>query len=536
MHDSRERVNLSRIGPALAAGLDRLLTRVTAGLTPGDLRDLARDDPPRQPNPRLRVHQESFWFHIKPAYYHEAATRLTHTFRLGLLSTYLFVVEIVTGVLLMIFYAPTPERAYGDILNIASRVPFGQLIRDLHRLAAEAMVIAVALHMLRTFLTGSYKKPRQFTWVTGVVLLLATLLLSFSGYLLPYDQLAYWAVTIGSSMADKIPPAGLGNVVKLLLLGAPSVGPATLLRFYLLHVLFLPLIVIFVFFIHYYKVVHFGISLPASEEEIGQDTARRAPAARRRAYLPDILTDEVAVLALATLALLALLAFQVYPGAPLEHHANPLKTPTHTEAPWYFLWVQGLLKLGNATLMGVLLPSALFLLLFLLPYIDHNPSRRAADRRLAVYLAMLLSASLVVLTWMGTPQYGVQLAPAEAVAQRVLPEEGGGLVSSLSWEDLQPGDWDTRTYPLSTASHQLRQALAQLAQWIDAEHARAAAAGEEGLPAGYAKLAIEQWQPAMRKVTLRVFWQAGDGQWQALERVGFVARAAAGAGHAGRQP
>jgi hypothetical protein len=137
---------------------------------------------------------------------------------------------------------------------------------------------------------------------------------------------------------------------------------------------------------------------------------------------------------------------------------------------------------------------------------------------------------------MGTPQYGVQLAPAEAVAQRVLPEEGAGLVSSLSWEDLQPGDWDTRTYPLSTASHQLRQALAQLAQWIDAEHARAAAAGEEGLPAGYAKLAIEQWQPAMRKVTLRVFWQAGDGQWQALERVGFVARAAAGAGHAGRQP
>ncbi|HSN78263.1 MAG TPA: cytochrome b N-terminal domain-containing protein [Anaerolineae bacterium] len=530
MHDCPQQTPLQRISPAVSAASDRLVTRLTAGLTPGDLRDLARDDPPRQPNPRLRMHQESFWLNIKPAYYHAAATKFTHTFRLGLLSTYLFGVEIVTGVLLMVFYAPTPERAYGDVLWLTSRVPFGQLTRDMHRLAAEAMVIVVVLHMLRTFLTGSYKKPRQFTWLTGVVLLLATLLLSFSGYLLPYDQLAYWAVTIGSSMADKIPPASLGATVKLLLLGAPSVGPATLLRFYLLHVLFLPLALTFVFFIHYYKVVHFGISLPSSEEEIGQDTARRVPAQRRRAYLPDVLSDEIAFLGLVTLVLLALLVFQVYPGAPLEHHANPLKTPTHTEAPWYFLWVQGLLKLGDATLMGVLLPSALFLLLFLLPYIDLNPSRRAADRRVAIYLVMLLSATLVVLTWMGTAQYGVPLAPAEAVAQRVLPEEGAGLVGNLSWEALQPGDWDTRTYRLSTANPELRQALAQLAQWIAVEHDAASAAGGEGLPAGYAKLAVEQWQPATRKVTLRVFWQAENGQWRVLERAGFVAQAAAGRG------
>lgn len=528
MQDSPRRLSLHTLGPTLAAGLDRLTTRIMAGLTPGDLRDLARDDPPRQPNPRLRVHQESFWLHIKPAYYHEAATRFTHTFRLGLLSTYLFMVEIITGVLLMIFYAPTPERAYGDVLALSSRVPFGQLTRDLHRLAAEAMVIAVVLHMLRTFLTGSYKKPRQFTWATGVVLLLATLLLSFSGYLLPYDQLAYWAVTIGSSMADKIPPASLGNTIKLLLLGAPSVGPATLLRFYLLHVLFLPLVVLFVFFIHYYKVVRVGISLPASEEEIGQDTARRIPVQRRRPYLPTILVDEAAVLALATLALLALLALDIYPGAPLEHHANPLKTPTHTEAPWYFLWVQGLLKLGDPTWMGVILPTALAGLLLLLPYLDANPSRRAADRRLAIYLGMLLSGSLVVLTWMGTAQYGVPLAPAEAVAQRVLPEEGAGLVSGLPWEALRPGDWDSRTAAQSTAPPELGAALAQIGRWIDQEHVQANAAGGEGLPQGYAKLAIEQWQPATRKVTLRVFWLAQDGQWQTLERAGFVAQDAAG--------
>lgn len=519
-----------RIGPALAAGWDRLITRVAAGLSPADLRDLARGDPPRQPNPRLRLHDESFWLHIKPVYYHEAATRFSHTFRLGLLSTYLFVVEIITGLLLMVFYAPTPQRAYGDVLQLASRVPFGQLARDLHRLAAEAMIMVVVLHMLRTFLTGSYKRPRQFTWVSGVVLLLLTLLLSFSGYLLPYDQLAYWAVTIGSSMADKIPPAALGNAVKLLLLGAPSVGPATLLRFYLLHVLLLPLLLLFVFFVHYYKVVHVGISLPASEEEVGQDTARRVPAARRRTYLPELATGEAALLAAVTVALLALIALGIYPGAPLEHHANPLRTPTHTEAPWYFLWVQGLLKLGDATLMGVLLPLALVLALFLLPYLDRNPSRRAADRRGAIYIAMILSAALVVLTWMGTPQYGVRLAPAEEIAQQVLPEEGAGLVSALSWQDLPPGDWDTRTYAASSAPPALRQALAQIQQRLDGEDARARAGGGPGLPAGYAKLAIEQWQPGLRKVTLRVFWQDARGDWQTLERTGFVAEAAAGGG------
>ncbi len=528
MQDSPKRASKPLRGTAIVERIDGLIVRITAGLNLGDLRDLARGDAPRHPNPRLRLHAESFWFHIKPAYYHTAATKFTHTFRLGLLSTYLFFVEIVTGLLLMIFYAPTPQRAYGDILTIISRVPFGQFVRDLHRLAAEAMVIAVVLHMLRTFLTGSYKTPRRFTWVTGVVLLLATLLLSFSGYLLPYDQLAYWAVTIGASMADKAPPAALGQTIKLLLLGAPSVGADTLLRFYLLHVLFLPLAVILVFFVHYYKVVRVGISLPASEETVGQDTARRIPSDRRRYYLPDIFTDEVAFLAIATVVLLTLILLQVYPGAPLEHHADPLKTPTHTEAPWYFLWVQGLLKLGDPAVMGVMAPSALFALFFLLPYIDGNPSRRARDRRIAIYLGLILSAALVFLTWMGTSKYAVQLPPAEAVVQVALPEEGVGPVRDLSWEALKPGEWDTRTSTISTAGPELRQVMAQVAELIGQEHSRAKAAGGQGLPEGYAKLAIEQWQPGVRKVTLRVFWQPEAGAWQVLERSSFVDQAGRG--------
>ena len=135
--------------------LDVLITRLTTGLNWNDLRALARGDEPRRPNPRLTVHSESFLFHIKPSYYHQAVTKIGHTFRLGLLSTYFFIIETLTGVYLMIFYAPTPERAYGDMITIMTNVPFGQFVRDIHRLGAEGMVIVVFLHMVRTYLTGS---------------------------------------------------------------------------------------------------------------------------------------------------------------------------------------------------------------------------------------------------------------------------------------------------------------------------------------------------------------------------------------------
>ena len=177
----------------------------------------------------------------------------------------------------MIWYAPSPDRAYSDMTRLLSLVPFGQFMRDLHRLGAEMMVIAVTFHMVRTYLTGSYKAPRQFTWFTGVILLVVTLFLSFSGYLLPWDQLAFWAVTIGTSMAEAVPPQLVGETVNLLARGAPDISANGLLRFYLLHVFFLPSILVLFFFVHYYKVVHFGISLPAHEEEVGQDTANKYP-------------------------------------------------------------------------------------------------------------------------------------------------------------------------------------------------------------------------------------------------------------------
>ena len=530
--------------------LDVLITRLTTGLNWNDLRGLARGDEPRRPNPRLTVHSESFFFHIKPSYYHQAVTKIGHTFRLGLLSTYFFIIELVTGIFLMIYYAPTPERAYGDMLNIISSVPFGQFMRDIHRLGAEAMVIVVFLHMVRTYLTGSYKKPRQFTWLTGVILLLATLLLSFSGYLLPWDQLAYWAVTIGGSMIDKAPPPALGQTVQLLLLGAPAIGAAGLLRFYLLHVLFVPLVVIFVFFIHYYKVVRVGISLPSSQEEIGQDTAKRVPADKRRYYLPDVFTDEMVFLGLITFILLALIIFGIYPGAPLEHHANPNKTPLHTEAPWYFLWIQGLLKLGDPTLMGVIVPTIVFGLLAIIPYIDFNPSRKAKDRPVAIALWMLSMAVLVVLTWMGTPYFMVESPPAEEVVQIMMPEEKDGPVRKTDWDKLTVGEWDT-TRDNSAASFDVQQLMVLYDELIHHEHEKVVdqhaakvrrlqrernptpaqqtelenlLATDPGLPNGSGKMIIENWQESLKKITMRVFWTPEGNSEQTFEKTFYVHR------------
>ncbi len=165
---------------ALVEKADEIFTRITAGLPFDDLRGALRGDPPGRPNKRLKPHAEGFWLHMKPTYYHQMVDGFYPTFRLGWLSTFFGVFEIITGVFLMVYYTPSPLVAYENMLDILSNVPFGRLMRDMHRLGAELMVIVVALHMLRTFVTGSYKKPRQFTWVTGIVLLLVTLVLSFS--------------------------------------------------------------------------------------------------------------------------------------------------------------------------------------------------------------------------------------------------------------------------------------------------------------------------------------------------------------------
>ena len=194
----------------------------------------------------------SFFLHIHPARVSRHVLRPTYTFALGLISAVLFIVLSVTGFALMLYYVPHPPEAYGSMKDLQFVVTFGVVLRNMHRWSAHAMVLVVILHLVRVFYTGAYKAPRQFNWVVGVVLLLFTLGASFTGYLLPWDQLAYWAITVGTNIAGYAPLAG--PVAHDLLLGGSEVGQNALIRFYTLHVALLPMLLILGISLHVWRV------------------------------------------------------------------------------------------------------------------------------------------------------------------------------------------------------------------------------------------------------------------------------------------
>src|ERR671919_1117188 len=229
--------------------------------------------PPRPTDRRNRVvvMLTNFFLHLHPVSVRKSGIALSYTWCMGGTTFFLFLVETVTGVLLMFYYRPTLEHAYNDILALRDVTTLG-VLRELHRWGAHAMVIAVWLHMYRVFLTGSYKPPREFNWVVGVILLLLTLLLSFTGYLLPWDQLAIWAITVGSNMARATPLLGhegpgaallklggqrlihAGSDARFALIGGRTIGGATLIRFYVLHCVGIPLVAAFLMAVHFWRV------------------------------------------------------------------------------------------------------------------------------------------------------------------------------------------------------------------------------------------------------------------------------------------
>ncbi len=433
---------------AVFEGINEVTERLTSGLNVQDIREALRGEPAsRKPNPRLQPHADGFWLHMRPSYFHQSVTGLYPTFRLGWLSTYFVFFETITGILLMIWYTPSPDVAYQNMLNILSAVPLGQFVRDLHRLGAEAMVLIVFLHMLRTFFTGSYKRPREFTWFSGVILLICTAFLSFSGYLLPWDQLSLWAVTIGASMVEAAPPAVVGTNLNLLLRGGPDIGANGLLRFYLLHVLAVPAILFIFLGVHYYKVIINAHSLPPREENIGEDTAKRTPLDKRVYFTPDIITSEIMWLSITTLILVILVTWFYH--APLETHANPQVTPLGTTAPWYFEWIQGALKLGDKVLWGIVFPTVVVVFLLVLPYIDVSKTRRWAHRRVAFTVCLVLLSILVIFSYMGTARFGVHnSADTTIIHQMVMtPQDKDiGHLLPIPYDELVPGMYTTVQY------------------------------------------------------------------------------------------
>jgi quinol-cytochrome oxidoreductase complex cytochrome b subunit len=221
---------------------------------------------PDNPLDRSLVMTTNIFFHLHPVKVSRKSLRATYSFGLGVISIIVFLVLTVTGLLLMFYYAPTTERAYTYIVTLQTQVPYGQLLRNLHRWGAHLMVIVVVLHMGRVFYTGAYKPPREFNWVIGVFLLLLTLGASFTGYLLPWDQLAFWAITVGTSVASYAPVAG--PTMRVFLLGGPEVGQEALTRFYALHVMLIPMGIALLTSIHIWRVrKDGGLAANQAEEE-----------------------------------------------------------------------------------------------------------------------------------------------------------------------------------------------------------------------------------------------------------------------------
>ena len=387
--------------------------------------------------PRGRALQSfsNVFLHVYPVKIPKRVLRMRYSFRLGFIAMVLFLILLVTGVYLMFVYTPSVSSAYGDMQQLKTGVGFGQLIRNVHRWAAHLMVLVVGLHLIRVFYAGAYKKPREFNWVIGVMLLLITLAFSFTGYLLPWDQLAYWAVTVGTGLVHYIPFAG--GKIQNLLIGGPQVGQNTLLRFYALHVAVLPMCLVLMLTVHIWRVRKDGFAVQRANvgafSEEATERPEAAPAAQAMAKAaPELyggrvrllgvvdresITEEArpvddtvftwphllvrhVVVALGTSALV--LGLAVTFSAPLRGLANPNVTPEPAKAPWYFAGLQELLSRFDPLVAGILIPAGAVLIFLLLPYIDRNPDTRASHRKVAILLFTVLLAIAVVLTVIGT--------------------------------------------------------------------------------------------------------------------------------------
>jgi len=392
-------------------------------------RSVVRTPPLDSPRGRAQRAFGNVFLHVYPVRVPRALLRFRSTWRLGFISSVLFAILLVTGVYLMFFYTPAVTMAYGDMQLLRTQVGFGQLIRNVHRWGAHLMVLAVVFHLVRVFVDGAYKAPRQFNWVIGVGLLLVTLAYSFTGYLLPWDQLAYWAVTVGSDLVQYAP--GVGGWLRNFLLGGSTIGQSALLRFYVIHVAVLTAAFFALMAVHLWRLRKDGLAVGDPEvardvtERVGE--AARVPVAADARWLADgrrvlgvVETDDGPgharepetevfawphlfirhqVVALAVIALV--LALGIAFEAPLRELANPNLTPEPSKAPWYFVGLQELLAHFDPLVAGVLAPGVLVAALLLLPYVDRNPSRRPEDRRVALVLFWTLFLALAVLTVIG---------------------------------------------------------------------------------------------------------------------------------------
>jgi ubiquinol-cytochrome c reductase cytochrome b subunit len=297
----------------------------------------------------------------------------------GSVTLFAFLLQMVTGMFLMLSYAPTADHAYESVRYIQEGVPFGGFIRSLHHWGASLMMVAIGLHMLQVFLYGAYKRPRELLWLVGVVLFLITLVFGFSGYLLPWDQRAYWATQVGVNIVGTIPL--IGDTLVRIIRGGQTLGTMTLSRFFALHTVFLPWLLMALIVLHVLLLRRVG---PA-----GPWDAARAAAGSEPFWPKQVAMDGIAMFA----AFFMLVAVAVWLPPTLADRANPADT-TFTPVPeWYFLFYYEMLKYfrGRWEIAGtVVIPVLFYALLFFLPFLDRRPDRRPFSRPMVIGAGGLL--------------------------------------------------------------------------------------------------------------------------------------------------
>jgi ubiquinol-cytochrome c reductase cytochrome b subunit len=490
---------------------DGAVRTASAGLGIADVRALLRGDPPvEKATVREQVLSRAFWTHFRPRAYAKSATKFSHTFGLGFFSVFFAVVQAITGTLMMIFYEPSPERAYPSTIKMLAEVPFGQLIRDVHYISANLLVLVVLLHLLRVYLTGTFKQPRRLTWVIGVLLLVLVIANAFTGSLLPMDQSAFWGINF-------------------------TINPTNVLRMYLLHTGLLPGLGLILVGAHYYRVSRLhGISLPASEEESPDETLREQARARVN-YLPDLWMRELMWIAIALFALLTLATFAIH--APLGNPTDPSRAPT--SAPWFLLWRQGMLKdpivlpillwlrdsigidlaqfYNSAAWQGTILPMLFVLILLGAPYLDEgwdkfwgrSSSRLGRNRKLSIALGLLALAWLVLFTYWGTPSILSATSPAAGISQEFLPDDcvpapipllptDCGEVRRIGYAGLPVGTYDLTQFAAPTAD--------RFPNMLSKIQVRIQQSDAAGLADAKGFFAVEDWQTDLKKITLRITW------------------------------
>jgi quinol-cytochrome oxidoreductase complex cytochrome b subunit len=366
--------------------------------------------------------------HLHPKMVPEEALALPRTFGLGGMALILFLVLIASGALLLFAYEPSTERAYASVASIQEEVPFGAFIRAIHHWAGNFLLVVAFLHLLRVFFTGAFLPPRRFNWGLGLGMLLVVMAADFTGYLLPWDQLAYWAVTIGTGMLQYVPLAG--DALQRMARGGDEVGPKTLSLFFVLHIALLPILLFLLMGFHFWLVRKAGgVMLPGAASRGGTPRLTLVP------VRPSLVVRE-GVAALVLLAVLLAIAAVVM--APLEEQANPGMSPNPAKAPWYFMGIQELLVHLHPSFAVVVVPLLVVAFLAGLPFLRYRETptgswfhsergRRAASLAAVAALGLVPAAVLLdehVLQW-------TRLFPAlpAAIAAGLVPLALWGVVA-----------------------------------------------------------------------------------------------------------